>query len=430
MPLDKQPADREEKLSYEGEIDADARAAYAEVMGRIKDADAGDGKGHGEGAASREPAAKGGKQPAESKEEPRDDSRDARGRFKSKAEPAGDPKQPAQREGDGNPGKRETEPNPDAAAAKPAGGEPAAGGPPPSFSVKTKAEWDKLPEHVRADILKRETEMASGLKALQDYKDLKPYQELALKHNTTIPKALDHFLRIENLLKQDLSAGMALIAQNFGLSQQQAAMHFAKLAQKLAGGSLPVSSQAPGNPTAPAGADGKPDPLAEALQPILGPMLQPLLQELQQLKGTVASREQADRNAVTQSLDEALKKFAADPANRYFADLEETMTKLFERGMVPLTGNHAADIKAAYEMAAKLHPEVGEALIEQRLNEQREQQRKAEQEAAAKAKAASRSLTGSRMPGTTIKDKRDDEPESADDVEADVIRAFRQHANA
>ena len=41
----------------------------------------------------------------------------------------------------------------------------------------------------------------------------------------------------------------------------------------------------------------------------------------------------------------------------------------------------------------------------------------------AKARAASRSLTGSRMPGTVTRDAQDDE--GGDDVEADVRRAMR-----
>jgi hypothetical protein len=401
--------------NYESEVDADARSAYAEVMGRIKSAETDDsGKGAGEGAASRTPA------PTEPKEVSRDDGRDDRGRFAGKGD--------APKAGDGDPavkdpaagGQRSQEPRAPDKVADPAAAQPVAGGPPPSFSVKTKAEWQAIPEHVRADIVKREGEMQQGLAALRDYKDLKPYAEMAQKHNTSISQYLERTLRIENLIKQDVGAGIAHIAQNAGLSQQQAAQLFTNLAQKFGG--QPSSPQAGGQQSAGA------DPLAEALSPILNKMLQPYLQKVDTLHSSYTSRAEADRNAQAQSLGKALETFAADPSNKFYADLEGQMTQLFERGLVPVTGNHAADIKAAYDMAARMHPEVGEALIEQRLREKEEARRKQEQEAADKARSASRSLTGSRIPGSRTVETQDAAAPNGSydsDLEADVMRAYR-----
>jgi hypothetical protein len=404
--------------NYESEVDADARSAYAEVMGRIKSAETEDGDGAA--SRSREPEVKPDTKP-DKQETARDDGRDEKGRFASK--------DGVEKAGDGTPAIK------DAAvaggggpAAKPDGKvasegntvpQPVAGGPPPSFSVKTKAEWQAIPEHVRADIVKREAEMQQGLVALRDYKDLKPYAEMAQRHNTSIKDYIDRTLRIEGLIKQDLGAGIAHIAQNAGLNQQQAAQLFANLAQKL-GGHAP-SPQA-GSP------QGDADPLAEALSPILNKMLQPYLQKVDTLHTSYTSREQADRNAQAQSLGQALQTFASDPNNKFYADLEGQMTQLFERGLVPVTGNHQADIKAAYDMAARMHPEVSEALIEQRLRDKEEARRRTEQEAADKAKQASRSLTGSRIPGSRVVETQDASASNGSydsDLEADVMRAYR-----
>lgn len=413
----KEPKEGDERRSYESEVDSDARAAYDEVMGRIKDATEGGEKGDGEGAASRSRSDK------TVKETDDGDSRDSRGRFAgkdggAKKESAGDPAGQDPTVGR----QRSEEPKPAGEATDEPTAQPAASGPPSSFSVKTKSEWAALPEHVRADIIKRETEMGQGLKALQEYKDLKPYAEMATRHNTTIPKALDHFVRMENLIRQDMGQGLAAIVQNSGYTQAQAAELFGKLSQKFGGQSGQPSPQAGAQPNGQAA-----DPLAEALRPILGPMLQPLFARMEQMHGTLTSREQADRNAHAQSLGKALEAFSADPANLYYTQLEASMTQLFEKGMVKLTGNHAVDIKTAYDMAARMHPEVAEALIEQRLRTKTEAQRMTEQGAADKAKAASRSLSGTRAPGTVVVEK--DEHKSTgnydEDLEQDVIRAMR-----
>jgi hypothetical protein len=290
------------------------------------------------------------------------------------------------------------------------------GGPPPSWSVKSKAAWDNLPPEVKADAIKREGEVAEGLSALRDFKDLKPYAEMAKQHGTNLKAALDNYVGIEKVLKQDIGRGIAIILQNHGYSKEQAATFFANQAQRLGGAAGPV-------PAAGAQPAAGSDPLLDLLRPAL----QPIMNEISGIKGHFTAQQKAAADNVQAQQVEALTKaystFSADPNNRYFAQLEDQMTSLIEKGVVPLTGDYQADLRRAYDMAAGMHPEVREALIEQRLNADREARRKAEQEAADKAKSASRSITGSRAPGTVVRDRREDD--SHDDVEADVRRALR-----
>lgn len=302
----------------------------------------------------------------------------------------------------------------------------AAGGPPPSWSVKAKAAWDDLPADVRADIAKRESEVAQGLSALRDYKDLKPYAEMANKHGTTLKKALDSYVGIENVLKQDIGKGLALIVQNYGLDQARAAQLFASLAQQYGGH---ASSGVNGsNGAAPSNhGHGAPQP-GDPLYNILKPFIDPLNQQITQLSSKLTSREEADRNASQQSLAKAIDTFSSKPENRFYPDLEETITRLFETGMVPLTGNHEGDLRAAYDIAAQMVPEVREALIEQRLRGSKDAERRQEQEAADRARKASRSLTGSRVPGTVTKATEPGIKKSYDDdLAADVMAAMRLH---
>lgn len=292
------------------------------------------------------------------------------------------------------------------------------GGPPTSWTIKSKAAWEALPEAVRADIVKREGEVQQGLAALRDYKDLKPYAERAQREGTTIKGALDHYLKMEDLIRRDVGAGLAQIAQNYGLSAPEAAQMFAGLAQKFGGGQAPQPQG--GQQTA--GLPPATDPLMQALAPVMTP----LMSEVNLLKQQLQARADADRNAQVQSLESAIQAFAAKPENRYFADLEDSIVRLFESGYVKKTGNWPADIQTAYDLAMRMNPEISEALIEQRLEADRKAARQREQEAAEKAKAASRSITGAAAPGTIVKEGP--ARNGHDDIHATVVAAYRQHA--
>lgn len=288
--------------------------------------------------------------------------------------------------------------------------------PPPSWGVKAKAAWDNLPGEVRTEIAKREGEVAQGLAALRDYKDLKPYAELATKHNTTIAKALDRYIGIENVLKRDLGAGLAQILENHGMNQAQAAQYFSTLAQRFGGGGQPATT----TPTTTMTAQPQPN---DPLHSVLRPVIDPLLKQITALEQKFTSQDAAHRTVAERSLGEAITAFSGKPENRYFPDLEETITRLFETGMVKLTGDHERDLRTAYDTAASMHPEVREALIEQRLATQDAAKRQKEQEEAQRARQASRSLTGSRAAVTVT-------PPAAranghDDILADVTSAYR-----
>lgn len=403
-------SDREETLIVDDVAD-DALAAFKEVMERGSEAPYDAGKPSIETVDTE-----GSEKPADGS---RNFNRDEHGRFAPKSEKA-----------EKTASQTDTKPDtkPDATADKKADDKDDGpkietahkGGPPPSWSVKSKAAWDQLPAEVKADITKREQEVAQGLATLRDYKDLKPYAEMARQHGTTIKAALDNYVGIENVLRQNLPAGLQQIAQNFGLTQEQAGHLFLDMGQRLLGGKVPQNGA---QQKQKAGIPGlEPD---DPLHEILNPVVTPLLEKISALESKLTSREQADRNAQMQSLDSQLVALSSRPEFRFANELMPHMVKLFEAGLVQRTGNFEADFKTAYDMAARLHPEVSEALIEQRLREKREAERKREQEAAEKARNASRSLSGSPTPGMTITEPT---PEGLDDVEADVRRAMRSLA--
>ncbi|WP_088347763.1 MULTISPECIES: hypothetical protein [Rhodomicrobium] len=337
--------------------------------------------------------------------------RDERGRFKPKAakEAQDETKQPVDEK---------------AVTEQPDGSdEPAAETPPPSWSIKAKAAWDQVPQAVRAEIAKRETEVAQGFKALADYKDLKPYAEMATAHNTTIKAALDHYTAVDRLMKQDLAGGLAVCAEGYGKTHAEIAQIFTDLAKRYG---ATGGSATPAQPGQQAGADqiSGDDQLMQVLQPVLAP----ILKELNELKSHTSSRAEADRNAKVQSIADEITRFAADPKNIYYRNVEQDIVKLFSTGMVAHSGNPAADLKTAYDMAVRMNPEIQEALIEKRVAEAQGTQRQKELKATEKAREASRSMGGSKLPGTVLKDAAGGA--DPDDIEADVRRAYRQHSQA
>lgn len=373
-------------------------------------------------------------------------NRDEGGRFAKKEddkadekaadEPAPDNAEPANGQADEPANEQAADPV-ETPAAPPAA---PVGSPPPGWSVTSKAAWEQLPDHIRADVIKREGEVAQGLAALRDYKDLKPYAEQARQSGTTLAAALQRYTTMEQTARRDPAQGLMAIAQNIGLSKDQAAGLFADLAQKL--GAKPVPQPQPPNQTggavAPQATNGshQDDPLLAVLGPLLEQRLGPLEQKFEQRLGPLAQKLgafethltrqfEADQNARSQSVTKAIETFAADPKNRYFPDLEETISRLFETGMVERTGDPASDIQKAYDMAANIHPEVREVLINERLKTKAEGTKAKEQQVAARAQAASRSITGSASSGTNAAPKGKRNGLSYDaDLEADVRDAM------
>lgn len=280
---------------------------------------------------------------------------------------------------------------PDAAAA--AKETPAASGtPPPGWSVKSKAEWDRLPAHVRADVLKREQEIAAGFK---QYEGLGRFAERARAAGQTLGEALHAYTAIEDLLRRDLGAGLMHIATNAGLTQYQAGQLFADLAQRLG-----HQITAPAGLTAPAGGSATDQNVAadpQMLQQLIAPAMQPLMQRINSLEQSLRAQVEADQRQRERTAMEAIEQFRRDPANRYYDNVEADIARLLESGVVPRTGNPLHDLAKAYELACWQHPEIREQLINEQLAKA-EQQRKQE-DSVERAKRASKSINATAAQG-------------------------------
>lgn len=290
--------------------------------------------------------------------------------------------------------------------------------PPPGWSAQSKASWDKLPQHIRDDIAKREKEVSDGFAR---YQGLTPFDEMARRSGTTLPEALQRYTNLEGVLRRDADSGLMQVAQNLGWTQAEAAQHFARLASRLGFQGFAGPHQN-GTGTQPAAnQNGADDPILDALRPLM----EPVLQKVGQLESVFTQAQQRDQARLADSVERIVGEFKADPKNRYYSNVEPAIERLLSTGMVERTGDFRRDLQTAYDVACRMSQEVQDALIKERTETAEAERRAKEKEAADKALQASRSITGSSFSHAGVPAKKRDGMSYEDDLEADVRAAMQ-----
>jgi hypothetical protein len=300
--------------------------------------------------------------------------RDEGGRFKA-AEPA--VKAPA-----AAPGAPIAAPAPD--------GAPQVSRPPGGFSPATKAAWDTLPDFVKADIAKREAEVSTGFKS---YEGLAPFAKLAESNGTTIQRALQEYNTLENTFSQDPIKGIEAICHRLGVNPRA----LVNAMGHRYGLEAPQTPQAPGNGLqAPAPAPQPPvDPAAIARQ--------------------VYAQVQEESSA--RELTASVGAFAANPANKYFENVRESMGALISAGQ-------SNSLQEAYDAACWLNPQVRAIL----LTEQAAKPTQKSVGAVSQARAAAKSVSGAPASGSKPTAGSGDPNQSRRDLIREAIAAQRGEA--
>ena len=100
--------------------------------------------------------------------------------------------------------------------------------PPARFHESAKAEWAATPESVRAEVTRATQELERGIEKYRaqvaEYDEIKEYRDLAKQHGVTIKSALDNYVGIENLLRQNPLAGLEQVMQNLGLKKSDGSL--------------------------------------------------------------------------------------------------------------------------------------------------------------------------------------------------------------
>lgn len=95
--------------------------------------------------------------------------------------------------------------------------------PPAGFDDGAKADWEAVPESVRGAAHRRVQEMEQGLQKYrteaQEFEPVRKYADMAKQSGTTLDKALDRYVTLENKLRQDPMGGLEAVVANLGLKK-------------------------------------------------------------------------------------------------------------------------------------------------------------------------------------------------------------------
>jgi hypothetical protein len=240
--------------------------------------------------------------------------------------------------------------------------------PPPGFSPTAKVVWDKEAlskeewDAVKRDIAKRNEEVDRGF---EKYKGVDRYAEMAKQSGTTLDKALENYVGIEQDLRRDFIGGISRICQNQGISP------LALANQILARNGVAPSEVQPGDqPQARQPAPIDPNAIAQSV------------------------REQIRAEQLQEEVNRSIKQFGSDPKNQFFENVRQDMTRL-------LQADAANSLEDAYDKACWANPEIRNLLIKQQSVAAPDTSAKAA--AATQARAASKSITGSPIPNASAK---------------------------
>jgi len=287
---------------------------------------------------------------------------------------------------------------------------------PEAWSREAKAEWDNLPPAVQQAVIKRETDGAAGVKALQEkYREidtaLNSRRDLIRSTGHTDAQAVNQlFLWFEALtadaerVKRGIPAqAFPALAQSFGLDPRIAYAAYAQQQQQNPAQPQAQSMQPPAAQTGQGPAPAAPDMPPEWFN-----------QYMHQLYGALGQRFDGINQAMQQQgvakANEVLDIWSKDKP--YFAEVRMAMAKILEHGMVPALPNGNADLDKAYDMALYALPEVRAKVLadQQKAADAQSKakdaaEKKLQQEQADKARRAAVAL-GPSAPGAEPKPER------------------------
>lgn len=221
---------------------------------------------------------------------------------------------------------------PDAPAAAPAVAQPVITPElkaPPRFAKAAQDAWGQTPEPVRQEVERALTELSQGIEKykpfVEAFEPIRKYHDMATQSGTTLDRALDAYVGIEQAWRQSPSHGFVAVCRNMGVEPTQMLQ---AVAQGLNGANASV-------------------PRGDS------PEVAALKQELSQLKEkfgtvekTVTESQQQYKQRESQMTVESFAK-----SNPHFDELATDIAQMLETG-------YAKDLPDAYGKALRLNPEV------------------------------------------------------------------------
>lgn len=232
---------------------------------------------------------------------------------------------------------------------------------PQSWEAKFAKDWETLPEHIQAQIEKRENDAYRGLEQYKERaafaKDvqqaLQPYMQTIQQLGATPVQAIQRLFNADHVLRNATPAQKqqywVQIAREYGVplndqEMQQAASSY------------------------------------QAAPPALA-------QEINNLRQQLAQVQQMTEQAQMTPYMSEIQQFAAQPGHEHFEVLRPIMAAMLEQAA---SENRPMTLQQAYDEAKWANPQVREAL----LNEQRQQQQTAQRQVVQNARQAAVQVRG------------------------------------
>lgn len=93
--------------------------------------------------------------------------------------------------------------------------------PPPRMSEKARVDWNSTPETVRADVHRMHQEFDGAYRRYRaDHEAMNPirhFHDMAASHGTTLERALNNYVSMEQKLRSDVVGGLDVIVNNLNL---------------------------------------------------------------------------------------------------------------------------------------------------------------------------------------------------------------------
>lgn len=224
--------------------------------------------------------------------------------------------------------------------------------PPKSWKKEAQAEWQKLPESLRAEVFRREEDFHKGIAHYKQFSDIgttlhkviEPYSQMIVQAGHNAPALIGDLLSMQKVMttgsKQERAAMAMQILQNTGVSLEEL-------------------QQVP-------------------QQPAVDPNIAALIQKVQSLEGQLTSQSQQREQAELQDVNAEVEKFRTDGKHEHFSAVALDMSALLAQG-------RASDLQDAYDKAVWANPETREKQLQKH---KQELARRQADEAAAARKAA------------------------------------------
>jgi hypothetical protein len=264
---------------------------------------------------------------------------------------------------------------------------------PKAWGADKAAIWSGLPPEAHAYLTEREAQMEAFH---AKHAGLAQWQEAATQNGTTLHEVLERVHAVENAMATDASQGLIQACQMVGLDRASAVQALQGALQKLGVQGSGATPPQPGQPPAGEVRDPRYDELARQFQTVT--------QTLQQQE--------------MQKADAAVRAFAADPANKFYAEVSEDIVREL-KAMRALGQN--TDLKLAYERACWGRPDIREKLVAEQIATKVPAAVDAKTQELEKARSASRSVAGSppQAEGRSSADK----PSNVRDMLTQQVRA-------